>query len=267
MYISHECRCPFHAEIFLCCSWRSYRNGVLSLVLFYFLFYFLQAVRVLVEAGADTSIENSKRETAADLATKADVKAALAGEQPEDAAGGDFVAGSVAHGAAAAHQGDGEDAGAKGQEVAGEGGKNAAGAAERNSGAAATTESMAGGAAMEEKEGPEECRVRSGEGRRTAGSSAGPENVSSAEPVGGEAGEARVEARAKQSGQQAEGKNGHANGVGRLEEGRGGGVAVGGGGERVGSLAERRRKKRKLAKEATVRTGVSLSHLGGDGED
>lgn len=242
-----------------------------------------------MQAGADTSSENSKGQTPFDLASTAEVKAALAGEPAPTATfpasgdtggGGEYATGDIPGGVPrdTAVQKRGNGAPTEGEAVAGAGAGVAAAAAGRDGvpvggvkGGGAKQEGGAkqGGGAKDRGEEEEEKKLGDGgRGDAAPGSGRAREGVA----VGIEAGDARRGVSPVPD------SGGTGNGNGGAREGRRiggagiameGGVSADGGVRKVGSLAERRRKRRKRAQEqAAGQTGggggVSLSHLDGD---
>ena len=227
-----------------------------------------QAVRALVQAGANTSSENSKGQTPFDLASTAEVKAALAGEPAPTAtlpaSGGTVGGGGDAPGGTpggvpgdTAVQQRGNGAPTEGEAVAVAGVGEAAAAARRGGVPAGGTKE--GGAEQEggTKQGGgakdrEEEKKKPGDGGRgdaAPGSGRAPEGVA----VG------MIEAGDAPGGvSPVPDTGGTGNGNGGASEGRRkvgagvameGGVSADGGAGKVGSLAERRRKRRKRAQE------------------
>lgn len=263
-----------------------------------------QVVRVLIQAGANISSENSKGQTPLNVATKAEVKAALVGEK------------SFSNDAAASRTDmTDKEASAKGAQVytetdgRGEGLISGVAAQEMTGGVletmAADGGSLGGGGVVprasakiythptpvsteEALSSPAETGAGVGPGPEKhdeklppvdADRDAGTSRTAEGTVVVGDSEEASINGSSTR--REAGGDESNPEGMAQIVTGSGGlgekGSQAGGGGlhvapgERVGSLAERRRKKRKLAQAMAGKAGkgvVSLSHLdGGDGDD
>ena len=251
---------------------------------FAFLLYKHQVVRVLVEAGASTSLQNSKGETPLDVASTPDVRVALASGPPNNPAEEQPVAATATPSPSTARFGSAPEA----QATRGEGNGHSRGidrhaesqskvqkGGERGERPTETgrSDNTAPGATSGDESGETGRSGRSGiaAGNNSIGAEEGAAINSARGSEGAQGGAVSGVAGSRTTPDKSdvgEVGAGAAQVKEELNKNIGGTGGGGNGVERIGSLAERRRKKRKLAQvAAAVGKGISLSHLEGDGDE